>query len=110
MAPWKSASFPYDLIVEIPYDVKVENNNYQDPTSAHTTATLILKTYPGPVFRLKLPVHEARTIATAVQEASTFVWDEFDVLALTLPTTSTYPLPYRPVVVSLGEQLKKRGL
>jgi hypothetical protein len=28
MAPWKSASFPYDLILEIPYDVKVENNNY----------------------------------------------------------------------------------
>ena len=26
MAPWKSASFPYDLIVEIPYDLKVENN------------------------------------------------------------------------------------
>ena len=28
MAPWKSASFPYDLILEIPYDVKVENNSF----------------------------------------------------------------------------------
>ena len=29
MAPWKSASFPYDLILEIPYDLKVENNRYR---------------------------------------------------------------------------------
>ena len=28
MAAWKSPPFPYDLILEIPYDVKVENNSY----------------------------------------------------------------------------------
>lgn len=106
-----SVAAPWAMLDEFALNLEfIEETHYQDATSIHTTATLTLKTYPGPAFRLKLSAHEAMSIATAVQEASTFVWDDLDVVSIPLPNTPTYPLPYRPVVMSLGEQLKKRGL
>lgn len=46
MAAWKSAPFPYDLILEIPYDVNLENNIYDSRSTnlvnkaLHKTLTL----------------------------------------------------------------------
>jgi hypothetical protein len=107
---WAVAA-PWTMLQEFALNLEfVEETHYQDPTRVGDLPSLILKTYPGPAFRLALPTLQARTIVAAVQAASTFTWDEFSVPVLKLLTDPTYPLPYQARVVSLGEQLAKRGL